>query len=219
MHRTNSHLSLISVAVCLAVSATCIVPAVAEERAYEIETFTGVHVARGTSLEMSVGDTLSAIATSDATSLGELVVEVKDGVLHVKRRSLTRENGYRGAVVKVTAPNLSLDYIEVSTGSEADIVDLSIENARVLVNTGSRADLAGSCGSIDAKITTGSELHARDLLCGKVKAKARTGSSVNVFASDSVEAYARMGSEVTVYGKPANVKKGKFLGAEIKIEK
>ena len=215
MHRTKPHLSLIVGAI----SAASIAPAAAEERAYDIETFTGVHVARGTSLEMSVGDTLSAIATSDATSLGELVVEVKDGILHVKRRSLTRENGYRGAVVKVTAPILALDYIEVSTGSEADIKDLSIENARVLVNTGSRADLAGSCGSIDAKITTGAELNARDLLCEKVKAKARTGSSVKAFASDSVEAYARMGSEVTVYGKPAKVKKGKFLGAEIKIEK
>ena len=194
-------------------------PANAEERIYEIEPFTGIHVARGTTLEMSVGETLSAIATSDAISLGELVVEVEDGVLHVKRRSLIKENGYRGAIVKVTAPSLALNYIEVSTGSEADIKDLSIEDARVLVNTGSRAELAGSCGSIDAKITTGAELDAHDLLCEKVKVKARTGSSVDVFASDSVEAYARMGSEITVYGKPAKVKKGKFLGAEINIKK
>jgi len=211
--KTFTILSLLSCAKLFATTAS------AAEKSYEIGAFTGVHVGRGISLEMSKGDSLTAIAKTRKEDFSDLVIKVEDSILKVTRDGLLDGENNIYFTVAITAPDLNLNFVKASTGGELNASDVNIEDGEIYVNTGGTAYVSGTCGSIYAKASTGGVLKAKNLKCRRIKAKGRTGGEMTVFASEKIEAYARMGAIVRVYGDPAKVDKGTFLGGEVRIKK
>ncbi|MEL7488915.1 MAG: DUF2807 domain-containing protein, partial [Pseudomonadota bacterium] len=161
-----------------------------------------------------MGETASVIASADHGDFSKLLVKVEDGVLIVRRSDTFGNND--GLYYKATVTATSLDLVKASTGATLNGRDLAIEDGKLIGDTGAIINVAGTCGSLFVKSATGAEIDASDLKCRSVKVKGRIGGIAKVYASDRIEAFARMGAEITVHGDPKSRDRGRFLGGEVR---
>lgn len=190
----------------------------AAERSYELEEFTGVNVARGVKLSLTMGSP-SISAQTDASDFSDLYVVVDDGVLEVRRKSAwaSEEQNRLKYHVTVTAP--SLDFLKASTGATLEATDLQLNDVTVSLNTGAVINADGTCNTMTIKAHTGAEFEGRDLLCRSVFAKSRTGGIIDAYAAERANGRARLGGEITFYGNPKHRERGSFLGGEVRYKK
>jgi len=191
-------------------------PALAEATDIAVDApFTGVHAARGVEVTLAMGETAGAQA-ADGTDMSLLEVFVEDDILHGRRDSPFGEDGDDYDLeVAVTARRLR--FLKASTGAILEGENLGLEDeAKIYVNTGGVMRVSGACDGLFVRGATGGELDAEDLRCKTVKAKARTGAILDVYASDTAEAYARLGGEVTVHGGATMTDSGTFIGGEVR---
>jgi hypothetical protein len=84
-------------------------------------------------------------------------------------------------------------------------------------SSGSEIEVAGSCHSLEAETSSGSDLDAGRLLCESVTVEASSGSDAAVAASQGLTAKASSGADVKVNGRPAMVKVSKSSGGSVDV--
>lgn len=92
--------------------------------------------------------------------------------------------------------------LEASAGSDVEL-SLQARNLEARVSSGSDLRLRGNAQSLTVEASSGSDVSARSLEVERVRLRLSSGSDAEVRATAAVEIDARSGSDVDVYGDPA----------------
>lgn len=103
------------------------------------------------------------------------------------------------------------------SASSAGTINLKVTTDTTLAKTSSASTitLAGFSGYLSGKASSGAKVHAKELKTKKTKARASSGGTVQVFASDTLNAKSSSGGSIYYYGNPKNkeVKKSSSGGS------
>ena len=101
---------------------------------------------------------------------------------------------------RVTMPDIT----SAAAAGGADIVITGIEAAslRLVAAAGANVEASGTCDSLSASASSGSDIKAFELNCSDVTADATSGSDIAVVATKSIKASATSGADIMVRGNP-----------------
>ena len=170
------------------------------------------------------------------TNSEEIEVVNNNGELKI-RMPLTKL--LKGNQVKAKVYYTDLDAVEANEGSqisnEASIkstnfdiiakegakidISLDVAKATVKITSGGIVKTAGIAKNQDVVISAGAIYEGKDLTTEQTSISINAGGEAAVFATQLVDAKARAGGEIMIYGNPTQVNKKTFAGGRIKIIK
>jgi hypothetical protein len=145
----------------------------------------------------------------------------------------------KGNQVKAKVYYTDLDAVEANEGSqisnEASIkstnfdiiakegakidISLDVAKATVKITSGGIVKTAGTAKNQDVVVSAGAIYEGKDLTTEQTSISINAGGEAAVFATQLVDAKARAGGEIMIYGNPTQVNKKTFAGGRIKIIK
>lgn len=145
----------------------------------------------------------------------------------------------QGDDISVTLYYKNIDQIEASEGSYVSSEDLfkttafelnakegakikvklEVEKLKSKLNSGGIIVVSGKASNHDGGITSGGELHAKDLITKQTSISVSAGGNADVYATDFVDAKTTAGGDINVYGSPKQVNKQNTAGGDIDIMK
>jgi hypothetical protein len=227
----SKYIAPLAIASSLALAA----PALADTQSYDVRNFDGIDVSSGIQVSFETGVARSVIVENKDSDFSDIIVEVDDGDLILKR---PRKLGWSGkrTPYKVTVGVKTLSDIEASSGAYvtgggmSGDVDIDVSSgAKVVVagvnagevelesSSGSNVEVSGSCTEVDAEASSGASIDASNLQCTALIADVSSGASIRAYATDRVEADASSGGSVTVAGGATNVTIDKSSGGSVSV--
>ena len=166
----------------------------------------------------------------------EVEVINKNGELKL-RMPLT--NLLKGNQVKAKVYYTDLDAVEANEGSQIsnesilksvdfDIIakegakinmELEVEKLTVKITSGAIVNTKGIAKNQDVLVSAGAIYEGKELITEQTVISSNAGSDGVVFATESIDAKARAGSDIVVHGNPKQITKKTFAGGHIKIVK
>lgn len=192
----------------------------AATRTYETVAFEGVSVAAGIEADVTLGPTRSVVAETSSDNFDDLQISVEGNVLRIGRSASNWFFGWfsgRRPSYQVHVVTPTLHSLAASSGSEATFKGNLEGDFSVKASSGSQLDLAGSCISLEAEASSGSDVDAEDLDCQNVTVRASSGSDISVAATKRVTGNASSGSDVRIRGQPPVVQVETSSGASVKV--
>jgi len=219
-----------------AVSLALALPASAETKPYDMNSFSALDASAGVTVIFEEGETQSIIAENKNGNFDKLRIENRGDTLIVSRKSSglfrrSKEN----YTVRITAPAISS--IDASSGSNVkatgvsgDEVELSVSSGAALeadnvtatnialeASSGARLEAQGTCTGAELTASSGSNIRAGDLVCVNVDAGASSGASIRAHASQSVEGDASSGASIRVKGGATDIEKNRSSGGSVTV--
>ncbi len=207
----------------LAVALLVPVVALAENRteSRKISDFHALDVSGGVKVDLKRGAPALTLE-GDADAIAALSVDVKDGVLVVRRDKAKWKDFFSQRAVTVRATTTQLDAVDASGGVEISLADVttrklhlalsggvSLKATRVKIETlelsasgGAELTLSGVAHTASFDLSGGVNLDARDLKVASADLDASGGCDVKLFATEAVKGEASGGVSVDVYGNP-----------------
>lgn len=210
----------------------------AETRTYDVGAFNKIDISAGLDLEFTGGEAQSITVENTKGDFSDIEVLVRGDTLVLKRKKnmnwgWNRKRERYGITVSapeiseleassgsdVSGRSMSGDDIVIDVSSGADVTVTGVDGGTVTVETssGSDASVSGSCITVRAKSSSGSDIDARDLICQNGYADASSGSDTSIHVTGSVDAEASSGADVDVYGSPTDVQSDKSSGGSVSI--
>jgi hypothetical protein len=160
----------------------------------------------------------------------------KNGELKL-RMPLT--NLLKGNQVKAKVYYTDLDAIEANEGSQIsnndvikatnfDIIakegakidiSLDVAKATVKLTSGAIVKTSGTAKNQDVLVSAGAIYNGKDLTTEQTSISSNAGGEAEVFATEFIDAKARAGSDIMIYGNPKQVTKKTFAAGHIQIIK
>jgi hypothetical protein len=212
------------------------VAALAATRIYDTGAFESVSVAAGVDVEITLGTSRSIVAETRSEDFNDLRVAVQDNVLKIDRQPrgwflFGRPNylvrivtpalhalvASSGADVDVKGPIQGDFTVEASSGSDIKVSQIQGGNVKARVSSGSDLEIDGTCTTLDAQSSSGSDMDAHGLRCETVTVQTSSGSDVSLYASRSVTGKATSGSDVQISGAPSVMQVEKSSGADVGV--
>jgi len=103
-------------------------------------------------------------------------------------------------------------------GSKIDI-NLEVSSLNVKLLSGGIVKTAGTAKNQDVVVSAGAIYEGKDLATEQTSISINAGGEATVFATQLVDAKARAGGDIMIYGNPIQVNKKTFAGGRIKIIK
>lgn len=210
--------------------------ATAEDReARNLTGFDAVAVGGGIDLFVRQGEPFRVEVAASDGKLGEIVTEVVDGKLDIRRRrpSAFLDWGDPGTV-SVTLPSLAAltasggsdvkaegtfsgDELELVASGGSDVaIDVAVTSLKVTVSGGSDLSVSGSARSAEVQSSGGSDLNASKLTVDEADVQSSGGSDLTLGGVRSkLVANASGGSDVHYTGNPASVQVNSSGGGSI----
>lgn len=223
-------------ALTLAGSALIALPALAETRTYDVPAFDSIDVSAGIEVYYETGTAQSVSVENRKGDFEDIIVEVDDGDLVLKRPRKIGWGGRRTSyTVTVSVPSLSdieassgshiegsglsgdEASIDVSSGAHAVITNISASQIDIEVSSGSDVEASGTCTELDAEASSGASLDAADLKCAAVEADVSSGASITAHATDRVNADASSGGSIRIRGGATDISTAKSSGGSISV--
>lgn len=218
-------------------SLTLVLPAAADTKTYDMDSFNALDVSAGVTVIFEAGETQSITAENNTGDFDKLIVENKGDTLVVSRErsgwfSRNKRHNY---TVRITAPAVTA--VEASSGSDVTAsgvigasVDLrSSSGARLVANnvqaekislqasSGSDLDAAGTCTSADLSTSSGASVDADALICTSVSASASSGANLHAHATSKAYGRASSGANIRIIGGASDVEREKSSGGTVSI--
>ncbi|HKX86128.1 MAG TPA: head GIN domain-containing protein [Flavobacterium sp.] len=104
---------------------------------------------------------------------------------------------------------------------EGGAVRITVDASKITVKTSSGAvvNLSGTTQNIDVVATAGGILEGQNCKTQQATVTVNAGGNIAISAYDVVEAKARAGGIITIYGKPTQVNQKTIMGGTIQIKK
>lgn len=201
-----------------AASVFAVTAAQAETRTFDLRGFTAVEASAGVDVNVRLGEDYSIRAEGDSEALDRLRLDLDGDTLEIGRvndRGFFSFGRKWSVAVYVTAP--SLTGAGASSGADLTVTGIDASEFKVSVSSGADATLSGTCGTIKADGSSGADLDARELKCSNAVAGVSSGADLTLYATDSVEADASSGGDITVYGGAKNTDIDKSSGGGVTI--
>jgi hypothetical protein len=197
--------------------------------------FDAVSVGGGVDLFVRQGADFRVEVVSD-DDLAEIVTEVRDGTLEIRReRTLSRffDWGDQGAV-HVTLPALTAltasggsdvrtegtfsgDELALVASGGSDVeLDVAVDTLTATASGGSDALLTGTARVAQLHSSGGSDLNASRFTVAQASVESSGGSDVSIAVSESLVANASGGSDITYSGEPRTVNVNASGGADVR---
>ena len=148
-------------------------------------------------------------------------------------------NLLKGNQVKAKVYYTDLDAVEANEGSQIsnesilksvdfDIIakegakinmELEVEKLTVKITSGAIVNTKGIAKNQDVLVSAGAIYEGKELITKQTVISCNAGSEGVVFATEFVDAKARAGSDIMIYGNPKQITKKTFAGGHIKIVK
>jgi hypothetical protein len=103
-------------------------------------------------------------------------------------------------------------------GSKIDI-NLEVSSLNVKLLSGGIVKTVGTAKNQDVVVSAGAIYEGKDLATEQTSISINAGGEATVFATQLVDAKARAGGDIMIYGNPIQVNKKTFAGGRIKIIK
>ena len=196
--------------------------------------FSKIDVSEGIKVELTLGDKEFVEVTADEEYIDIVITEVSNGELdiYIKGNNWWNSNN-RKILVKVTATKV--ESIDVSSGAsvisqnliENDELEMSASSGSSLkiafkakeascdVSSRATAKLKGVAKYFDTEASSGSSIHASDVIAVKVKADVSSGASISVHAEEEIDAEASSGGSIKYSGSPKIVDVDKSSGGSV----
>lgn len=199
-----------------ALTALTISPALAESRSYDFTGFDSIRSTSGVDVIVKVGSGYSIELETNGDPEAALV-EMNGDTLVLGRQKTRGMSFGRGAryEFRVTMPDFEAG--RATSGSDLFISGISGGDIELSSSSGSDLEAEGTCGSLDADASSGSDIRAFDLSCSDVTAEASSGADVEVTATQSIRARASSGADVRVQGNPESRETSKSSGGSVSI--
>jgi hypothetical protein len=201
------------------------------EQIREVESFTGVDVSHGITVQLSQGTTAEVKVESDDNIIDHISTEVVDNVLKIRYKNMIISDAHTTVYVKaetleklrasagsqlrgddlVRANNLSL---KTSSGSVIDL-NLEADTLTCKMSSGSTGDLKGKSTFMELRMSSGSTLDAKDFQSVSCTVKNSSGSESVLNVSTTLNAKASSGSIISYKGNPENVSSKESSGGSI----
>jgi len=189
-----------------------------------VASFSKISVSSGIDLYLTQGTTESVRVEADADLIDKIITEVNGETLriYVKNTSAWNWGWNKTRKVYVTFDDLSsLDAsagsdveakgevkvekinISASSGSDVEFERLFAQSVRVEASSGADAEVAGETKNLTVDSSSGSDIDCEDLLSEVCKASASSGSDITVYVTQSLEANASSGGDISYKGNPS----------------
>ena len=145
-----------------------------------------------------------------------LIFDGNKTVVDVYYNNLEIIDGNEGA--EITGKLIEQDEIAIKMQEGARInVHLKVREAHFKAITGGIIEAKGIAQQQEVIINTGGSFNGRDFKTERATISVQAGGEAEVFVSKKVDVTVRAGGNVTVYGKPEDVKRKRTLGGRITI--
>lgn len=206
-------------------SVAAALPAVAEEReARALTGFTGITIGGGIDMRLQQGDRFEVEVITADGKLDDIVTEVSNGTLEIRRRQPQGIFDWgKAGTVHVTLPALTSltasggsdvrsegtftsDAVEIVASGGSDLVlNVAASNLQVTVSGGSDVRLSGTARSASVQSSGGSDLNARELMVDDVEVQSSGGSDLSIAVRNKIVGNASGGSDISYTGAPTVV--------------
>ncbi|MEO1014456.1 MAG: head GIN domain-containing protein [Pseudomonadota bacterium] len=208
-----------SAAMALSLTLIATGPAAAEmvEKSFDFTDFDKVVFKGVFDVEIEVGgDAYSIDLSGRDEEMARVEVSVEEGAL-VFDQSRKKSGGDRkGVDVMIAMP--ALNGIDISGVAELDATGIQSDAFAAKLSGVGDVSLAGTCGTLDARVSGVGELEAEDLICADVTVKVSGVGEAEVHASESVDAEVSGMGEISVYGSPKDVRQKSGLFGSVKVK-
>ncbi len=134
-------------------------------------------------------------------------------VYYTKLEAVEANEGSRiGAKDAISALNFDIICKE---GSEIKLTNLQAYRLQVRVSQGSIVTVIGTVKNQDILSNSGGKYDGQDCKTQQTVVTVNAGGMANVYATDLVDAKTRAGGDITIYGKPKQIKEKKIAGGTI----
>lgn len=200
----------------------------------KVPTFDAITVSGGIDLYITQGITQRVTIETTADRQGDIVAEVRNGMLRIYNDSHFKWSFGRTTMkARITVPNLAsihasggsdvynngylkFDNLRLQASGGSDM-KLDINGARLTCNASGGADLklSGKVSYLEVEVSGGSDFIAYDLKAIKAKINASGGSDAKVSVSGELDASANGGADIFYRGNPTRVNKHTSGGSDI----
>jgi len=183
-----------------------------------VELFDGVKASAGINVYLFQGNEEKVVVEADENLLEFIKTEVKGSTLHcyidgnihfstemnvyVNYKMLNKIDASSGSDVygETTIKTETLD-IEVSSGADVK-VEVEAQKIYCDVNSGSDATIKGNAGHFKGSASSGADIKAQDLKVATCDVSASSAGDIKITVSESIDADASSGGDITYYGNP-----------------
>lgn len=184
-----------------------------------VSNFKGINVGGGFTVELTQGNKESLRIEAEENLLGNIVSEVKNGVLHIYNKDgISTNKGMKAYItlkelnsidisggVKVTGNSTFRSNAMALDMSGASSVKLAIEtkSLKADMSGASKVELTGRADEVRWSMSGASNVNAENLEAQKVDVNASGASKVRVFASERLSINASGASNIAYKGTPS----------------
>lgn len=207
--------------------------AAAEEELRDLSGFNAITVGGGIELTIRQGTTFRVAVEADNGKHGDVITEVENSVLVIRKQGSGLFGWRDDYSVDVTLP--ALVSLVASGGSEVESEGLitgeqlrmtvsggsdvelrvAVSDFATEISGGSDVELAGTAGTLHISISGGSDIDASELNAVAAEVQASGGSDVAIAVSERLVARASGGSDIDYQGNPPVVDTDTSGGAEV----
>ncbi len=143
-----------------------------------------------------------AVTVGDLSYLDQVKTTVSNGVLKI-----TRETNWKfwkmweNASIRVYVSYITLDKINVSSGSNLKGTTIQLSSLAVKISSGGMVKLSGSVGFLDVTVSSGANFRGNDFVAAKCKADVSSGGEININVSRELSVDASSGGSIKYKGE------------------
>lgn len=179
----------------------------------ETEGFDQINVGGAFDLDVTVGPETKVVVSGDDNIVPLISTEVRNGTLHIKsEESINPELDLR---VEVQTPNL--EGLDVSGACDVEIRGIRGDEFDLDLSGASDVVLLGETGTLKIDASGASDLSARDLKAQHVEIDLSGAGSVEVTATESIDADISGAASVDVWGSPGEVSQDVSGAGELEL--
>jgi len=184
----------------------------------QVESFDGVKASAGIDVYLFQGDEEKVVVEADENLLDCIRTEVKGSTLHcyidctihyskemkvyVNYKMLNKLEASSGAnIFGETAVRTGTLDIGVSSGADVK-VEVYAEKVYCDVSSGSDATITGKASHFRGNASSGADIKAEDLKVSTCDVSASSAGDIKITVTESIEANASSGGDITYYGNP-----------------
>ena len=188
-----------------------------------VSAFSKISVSSGIDLFLTQGNQEQVRVEADTDVIDQIITRVEGETLkiYIKNRNnwnwgwnqvrrvyvtfddLTDLDASAGSDVKADGP-IKTDQIRIaaSSGSDIEITNLKAQKVRVEASSGADADVSGETDNLSADSSSGSDIDCSNMVCKNCEASASSGSDIVVNVTESLNAHASSGGDISYTGNP-----------------
>ena len=212
-------------------------PALAQDtETRDLSGFDSIEIGGGIDLVVRQGQGFLVEVESDDGELDEIITELRNQTLVIRRERSGSFFGWGGDGGSVTVRLPALVSLQASGGSDVETegafsgerlelvasggsdvtLDVTVGDLRVTASGGSDVNLRGTARSLNAQSSGGSDLNASALIAETANVQSSGGSDLSLALRDSIVASASGGSDISYSGDPSSANVNSSGGSDVR---